>query len=254
MKPTWANLEAAYTDSPSGARWPAIEATTTRSAACALEQVRQARAHRVEKPLDVDVDHLLDVRGVEVEKVAVGADAGVCDHDVEPAEALDRGSATRPRPDRRRARRTAGRARPGYPCRCPGARPSRPSRPRGQQRWQVAAPMPLLAPVTRATRPSSVLTICSPSVAVVGVRLRGRHVQGGVALEEAHRLQLEPDRGRPASPASPPAAERGGGRTYTRPRCRAHRWRDPRSSTPAARHRRGACWGSRRRRSARSGA
>ena len=32
MKPIWACFDAAYTASPSGARWPAIDVTATRSA------------------------------------------------------------------------------------------------------------------------------------------------------------------------------------------------------------------------------
>src|SRR5487761_545544 len=54
-----------------------------------FEQLRQRRAHRVDRAHEIDVDHLLDVRLVELEERAVGADARVCDEDVEPPERVD---------------------------------------------------------------------------------------------------------------------------------------------------------------------
>src|SRR3989442_515865 len=56
----------------------------------------------------------------------------------------------------------------------------------------AAAPMPLLAPVTRATLPSTVLTR-TPLSTVVRVRTGWGHVEGGVPLEEPHGLEREPD-------------------------------------------------------------
>ena len=59
----------------------------------------------VDRPLQVDVDHLLDVLERGVDERVVRADAGVRDADVEPAEALDRLAPPPPRPGRGRERR-----------------------------------------------------------------------------------------------------------------------------------------------------
>jgi hypothetical protein len=55
-----------------------------------LQEVREGRPHGVERSLHVHVDHLLDLLGRELEERSVGADAGVRDEDVEPAEAVHR--------------------------------------------------------------------------------------------------------------------------------------------------------------------
>ena len=55
----------------------------------ALEQVRQRRARRVDRSLDVHVDHLVEVLRRELEERAVGADPGVGDEDVQASEPLD---------------------------------------------------------------------------------------------------------------------------------------------------------------------
>ena len=61
MNPTWANFEAAYTASPSGAALPGHRRDDDEVGAVAVQQVGQAGAHRVQQPLDVGVDHLLEV-------------------------------------------------------------------------------------------------------------------------------------------------------------------------------------------------
>jgi hypothetical protein len=52
--------------------------------------VGQGRPDRVQRALQVGVDHLLEVLARKLEERAVRADAGVRDHDVEAAEPLDR--------------------------------------------------------------------------------------------------------------------------------------------------------------------
>src|SRR3954452_13726834 len=51
--------------------------------------MRQRRGGRVHGPLEVDVDHLLDLLRIELEERPVGAHARVCDHDLQRAEVLD---------------------------------------------------------------------------------------------------------------------------------------------------------------------
>ena len=52
------------------------------------EHVRQRRADGVDRALEVDVEHLVEVLAGEVEERPVGADARVRDDDVDPAETL----------------------------------------------------------------------------------------------------------------------------------------------------------------------
>ena len=128
--------------------------------------------------------------GSRVEEVAVGADAGVRDDDVEAAEALDRRG--RERLDLLRVADVAGsRQRAVDALVAAAARAQRDLAPAAASVLAVAAPMPLLAPVTSATRPSTVLTGPSRSAVVVGVRLRRRHVERRIALEEPDRLEHE---------------------------------------------------------------
>src|SRR5262249_34412121 len=54
-----------------------------------LDQVGQRRGGGVERSLQVDVDHGLDLIRIELEEGAVGADPGVGDRDVQVAETLD---------------------------------------------------------------------------------------------------------------------------------------------------------------------
>jgi hypothetical protein len=55
------------------------------------DQVRQRRCRRVERALEVDVDHPLEALRIELEERPIGADARVCDDDVEAAKALNYG-------------------------------------------------------------------------------------------------------------------------------------------------------------------
>ena len=55
----------------------------------ARDQVGNAGADRVDRPFQVDVDHLLDVLDGRVRESVVRADTGVRDADVEATEALD---------------------------------------------------------------------------------------------------------------------------------------------------------------------
>ena len=57
----------------------------------AREQVREGRPDGVDGALHVDLDHLVEVLGREVEDRAVRADTGVHEHDVEPAVTIDDG-------------------------------------------------------------------------------------------------------------------------------------------------------------------
>ena len=66
----------------------ASEATVTRSPFSAGDQVRYRRARCVDRALQVDVDHLLEVLDRRVHQRVVGADARVRDADVELPEAL----------------------------------------------------------------------------------------------------------------------------------------------------------------------
>src|SRR5207244_13193380 len=52
----------------------------------ALEQMRKRGAHGVQRPFHVDVDHLLEEVGRELEEGTISTDAGVRDEDVQPAE------------------------------------------------------------------------------------------------------------------------------------------------------------------------
>jgi hypothetical protein len=52
--------------------------------------MRQRGSDGVDRSFDVDVDHLLEVLGIELQERPVRADAGVGDQDVETAETVDR--------------------------------------------------------------------------------------------------------------------------------------------------------------------
>ena len=125
--------------------------------ALAAEHVRQRGAHRVERALEVHVDHLVEVLLREVEEGAVRADARVRDDDVDAAEALGGRVADRGQLRPGRARRTAARRR----CRARGRRRVRDASPSFTPRWwsmrATAAPMPRLAPVITAVLPSSLM-------------------------------------------------------------------------------------------------
>ena len=88
-------------------RRPATDAIARKSASPTSMRWAAPR-ERVDRAHEVDVDHLVDMRLGELEKRAVGADAGVRDEDVEPAEAFGV-SATR----RRVLRRVANVGGPG---------------------------------------------------------------------------------------------------------------------------------------------
>ena len=117
-----------------------------------LAQVGQRRAGDAHDPEDVDVEHAAPLVVVVVGDGALGADAGVVDQDVQPAEAL--GGLLHRRPHRAvvghvglhadqpaaRPRRRRGRARP--PARRARAACAPPP-----------APMPDAPPVTRAAQP-----------------------------------------------------------------------------------------------------
>ena len=55
----------------------------------ALEQLGQRRADGVDEPLDVDVDHLVELVHGQIEERSIGADAGIANDDIELAKALD---------------------------------------------------------------------------------------------------------------------------------------------------------------------
>ena len=59
--------------------------------AASFEEPGQGGPDGVDGALHIDVDHLLELVGRQVEEGPVGADAGVDDEDVEPAEAIDGG-------------------------------------------------------------------------------------------------------------------------------------------------------------------
>ena len=138
--------------------------------------VPQRRLGQVEGAGEVDVDDLAPVVVGHLEHGPVGGDARVVDQDVEPAvlvdDLLDRPPAVvgiadvalvdADRPARgTSARRPRGSARPPRRCRCSPAATAAPWLARLRQ---IAAPMPRVPPVTKATRPSSLL----PATAVPG--------------------------------------------------------------------------------------
>ena len=115
------------------------------------EHVRQRGARRVQRPFEVDVDHLFEVLDAELEKRRVGTDTSVRDEDVDPAKrSAVRSHTTSAR--RGCARRSAGRRR-----QLPRSSPLREARPRFTPRAcrirATAAPMPRLAPETTAVFP-----------------------------------------------------------------------------------------------------
>ena len=69
---------------PAGLRGDGDEVTLT-----ARNEMRDRRARRIDRALEVDVDHLLEVLERRVHERVVRADAGVRDADVEAPEALD---------------------------------------------------------------------------------------------------------------------------------------------------------------------
>ena len=129
----------------------------------ALQQMRQRGTHRVQRPLQVDVDHLFEELGLQLQERPVGADARVRDDDVELPEALDR------RGDRRVdlfvfadvAGEPVGGVAEAEVVAAPGGEPDLHAR--GDER-ATATPIPPPAPVTNATLPSRLRT---PPVVVV---------------------------------------------------------------------------------------
>ena len=69
---------------------PGLRRDRDEVAPTARDQVRDGRARGVDRPLEVDVDHLLEVLDRRVDECVVRADAGIRDADVQPSEALDR--------------------------------------------------------------------------------------------------------------------------------------------------------------------
>ena len=144
-------------------RWPTIDDTITRWPCPARAEHRQRRARAVERAHEVHVHHPPHRLGRRLLDGAVIAEAGIADHDVEPAERLLRDAARAARRQARRSRPSRalprGRRRRGSPPRPRRAgrrvgRPSRPPHPRARAARDTARPMPDDAPVMTATGPS----------------------------------------------------------------------------------------------------
>ena len=170
VSPTWPNFDAQYTASPGSPRRPASDATVTRSPAPLAIRCGIAARDRVDRPLEVDVDHLLEV----LERACRRA----CGTSPRPrsrrrcrAGRSARPSPRRPpRPDRVAHVARRARVRPRARGRRRFATRARPRRPRSTSERATAAPMPRLAPVTNATLPSSFMLSSTPRIAGYSAR------------------------------------------------------------------------------------
>ena len=225
----------------------------TRSAASLSSRCGSAGADRVEQPLDVGVDHLLELlrrrgrgsrRRRRRRRSRPGCRARRSARRVAATSASICGRVAHVARLRERALDARGRRR--------RATPARRSRPPSASARAVAAPMPLVAPVTSATRPST--------------PLMGRSLLGGSARRAAATAARRAAGLRSKNPTgfsmNPMVAtgitgqSSGRGHVVVAERIpdddvAARRRAGRRSSTPAGRRRRGAGWGSRRPRSAR---